>query len=170
MNILQAVKNFFLDKEIKKQLRFFSRMFIFRGLDKGAMSKVFTIMYHKKYEAGETIFYDGAIGKAIFFIYDAEVEVLKTDDSGKEKVLTRLCSGDFFGEMALLEELPRSATVRVSKAGTLYLIYKVNFDAFTDRDTKDGLKIYKNLVKILSARLRQTSKKSESREKQEKTQ
>ena len=114
-------------------------------------------MYSKKYNVNEIIFSEGDIGKAIFFINDGEVEIIRKDSKGREMVLTKLTAGDFFGEMALLEELPRSAAARVSKEGTLYFIYKVRFDSYIQKDPANGLIIYKNLMKILSSRLRRTS-------------
>ena len=63
-------------------------------------------------EAGRTIFAEGGPGDAMFFVAEGRVSIQKTLDKEKKtfKTLAVMQEGDFFGEMALLEREPRSAT------------------------------------------------------------
>ncbi len=64
------------------------------------------------FEAEEIIFRQGDIGDRVYVIVDGEVEVTRQNDDGGTLVVARLQAGDCFGEMALIENTPRSATVR----------------------------------------------------------
>ena len=62
----------------------------------------------------------------MYFIQSGTVEVVRSDD-GKERVLARLSSGQYFGEMALLDSQPRNATVRTLTASKLVQLGRENF-------------------------------------------
>lgn len=157
MGILCIFKNLFVDGEIKKKIKFLKEISIFNNLDFKLLGKIINITYTKVYQKDETIFSEGDIGKAIFIIAAGSVEITKKISEKEEKILITLSTGDFFGEMALLEELPRSATARTMEETEIYIIYKVNFDSLIEKYPQVGLKITKNLAAILSKRLRKTS-------------
>ncbi len=146
-----------MDEEIKKKIKFLKEISIFNNLDFNLLGKVINITYTKIYQKDETIFNEGDIGKAIFIIVSGSVEITKKISEKEERILITLSSGDFFGEMALLEELPRSATARTMEETEIYIIYKVNFDSLIEKYPQVGLKITKSLATILSKRLRKTS-------------
>ena len=62
---------------------------------------------------GEILFYEGDVGNAAYVIEEGDLEIL-TDDDGREVLLASRSAGDVIGEMSLLEDLPRTATVRAS--------------------------------------------------------
>jgi CRP-like cAMP-binding protein len=112
-------------------------------------------MYRRAYETGEVICPEGEIGKALFIILSGEVTISRKAGLLKEdKVISRLKSGDFFGEMALLEEKPRSATAKAVSDSEIYIIYKSNFDGMIEKNPRIGLQVIRNIAVILSARLR----------------
>lgn len=67
------------------------------------------------YNAGQQVFERGEDGNECYVIVDGQVEVLVPDALGNETVVTRLGRGDFFGEIALLKRVPRTATIRTVK-------------------------------------------------------
>ncbi len=159
MKLTDFIKNLLLDKEMKKKIQFLSGISIFNGLDFNLLGKIINITYIKTYQKGETIFNETDIGKAIFIIGRGNIEITKKISERQEGILVVLAPGDFFGEMALLEELPRSATARAVEESEIYIIYKVNFDSLIEKYPQVGVKITKNLATILSKRLRKTSEK-----------
>lgn len=157
MSIINYLKDLCLDKEIKKKIKFLNGISIFNNLDSNLLGRIINITYTKVYKKGEIIFNEGEIGKAVFIVASGSVEITKKISEHEESILIILCPGDFFGEMALLEELPRSATARAIEDSEIYIIYKVNFDSLIEKYPQVGLKIIRNLATILSKRLRKTS-------------
>jgi CRP-like cAMP-binding protein len=78
------------------------------------------------FEPGQVVFRQGETGDCMYFIQSGTVEVV-CSDSESERVVARLSSGQYFGEMALLSSQPRNATVRTLTASTLVLLGKENF-------------------------------------------
>ena len=157
MKLTDSLKDIFVDKDIKKKIKFLGEISIFNNLDPGMLGRIINIAYTKVYKKGEVIFSEGEIGKAVFIVASGSLEITKKISEKEEGILIILSPGDFFGEMALLEELPRSATARAIENSEIYIIYKVNFDGLIEKYPQVGLKIIRNLAGILSKRLRKTS-------------
>ena len=85
-----------------------ARVPLFGGLDAAAVSQIITLLYSRTFDAGEVIVRRGAPGDSMFFLVSGDVVV--EADSGD----IALKEGDFFGEMALLEQRARSSTVRAA--------------------------------------------------------
>lgn len=102
------------------------------------------------FQAGETIFAEGDAGTEMYIIQSGRVEVLK-QMAGEERRLAILEKGDFFGEMALLEKVPRNATVRaLEKTSTL----SVGSSTF-DQMVRDNPEIVVRMMRKMSSRQRQ---------------
>jgi NADH dehydrogenase len=81
------------------------------------------------FEAGEVIFYEGDRGDWLYIILDGEVEVVR-DGLGRDQiVVTRLQRGDCFGEIALISDMPRNATVRTCTAVNVLAVDREAFQA-----------------------------------------
>src|SRR5260370_340635 len=65
--------------------------------------------------------------------------------------------GGFFGEMALLESLPRTATATAAETSRLHLLYRTKLDALLNAEPRVGITIMSHLARLLSARLRRVS-------------
>ncbi|MDG2308351.1 MAG: cyclic nucleotide-binding domain-containing protein [Candidatus Binatia bacterium] len=64
------------------------------------------------FDAGETVFRQGDTGDLVYVIVTGEVEAIREDPDGEDQVLATMGAGEYFGEMALLSDAPRTATVR----------------------------------------------------------
>jgi CRP/FNR family transcriptional regulator, cyclic AMP receptor protein len=149
------LEKLFIDKEMKKRIEFFGKVSIFAGLPRNAVGKLITIMYHRSYEPGEVVCAEGEFGKALFIVMSGEVILSrKPGILREEKVISTMESGDFFGEMALLEEKPRTATAKAVTKSEVYIIYKANFDSMAERDPRVGFKVIRNIAVIIGKRLR----------------
>jgi hypothetical protein len=77
-------------------------------------------------EPGQVIFRQGEEGDCAYFIHDGEFAVVR-EENGKETVLARLSTGQYFGEMALISNAPRNATVRAVTPARVAILGKQNF-------------------------------------------
>ncbi len=107
--------------------------------------------------SGEVVFSEGDRGEFVCFVIDVELEVLKKPISGGENLLATLAKGDAIGEMALVDHMPRSATVRATTPATLTVLSKVEFEALLEKAPATGIRILQHIAHGLSVNLRRTS-------------
>ncbi|HSN57311.1 MAG TPA: Crp/Fnr family transcriptional regulator [Candidatus Sulfomarinibacteraceae bacterium] len=112
----------------------------------------------KKIGKDVTIFHAGDPADAVYVVASGRVKVVITSSDGKEFILTVLGAGQVFGEMALLESAPRSASVVTLSAVELLAINRADFQRLIDSNPR----ISHQLLAILSRRLRRANAKMES--------
>jgi CRP-like cAMP-binding protein len=134
---------------------------LFRECTNAELIKIGNLMQKVNFNEGDIIFKKGAPGDALYLIREGEVEVLspKSEDDQTEDVVAVLRSGDLFGEMALVEGEPRSATVRAGTEAKLWRIRKEYFEDIMNKDHAIAFKVYRRLTMILSRRLRETTER-----------
>jgi len=101
---------------------------------------------------GDIIFSEGEIGTDMYIIQSGTVELLK-DIGGETRVLATLEKGDFFGEMCVLEDLPRTASARATTDVELVRINGATFDAMLKSNTEIAIR----MMRKLSRRLREVT-------------
>jgi ATP-binding cassette subfamily B protein len=104
------------------------RVPLFTGLDPQLLIATAKRLTLEHFEEGEIIINQGEIGDKLYLIAQGQVEVFGSDPSGRQRLLTVLGVGDYFGEMALMWDIPRSATVRARTPVQLYSLHKTDFD------------------------------------------
>ncbi len=129
---------------------------LFEGLTQDELKKVAAICTEKSYKAGEIIAREGEIGTELFIITEGFVEVLlKERSSSAAKVVVSLGSGQIIGEMALLDQGPRSASVRATGNPTVVqVIQRQDFERLCEENTNIGYVVMHNLAADLSFKLR----------------
>lgn len=106
-----------------------------------------------RYAAGEVIFRQGDLGTDMYIIHEGQVEIV-TGDGERENVVAVLEKGDFFGEMSLLDEQPRSATARAATDVRLLTIDGTTFGKML----RDNTEIAVRMMRKLARRLRETDR------------
>lgn len=150
-------ERFFLDEAFREKLHFLKRVFLFRDLDERALIVLMNDMMEKSYSEGEAIFEQGDMGRACFIVAKGRVELLqKQAGSETSRTFAYVEESEFFGEMVLLDELPRSATARALAPTRLYILYKSHFDALIKSAPHVASIVLRRLARLLSARLRRT--------------
>lgn len=102
---------------------------LFASLTAEELRKLMPFMRARSYDAGETVFSEGAAGDALYLVFSGGVEVRKKGLLFSKPV-ARLDPGQFFGEMALLFDDPRGATVLCVEPTTLFMLPAPDFRAF----------------------------------------
>src|SRR6186997_517141 len=111
---------------------------------------------------GKVLFREGDAGEDMYIIQSGRVAIKKRTGANKDVTLAVLEKGDFFGEMAVLERMPRSATAEMSEAGDLIVI---SGDTFGDM-IKSNPEIAFRMLRKYSIRLREMVKQIETLGKQ----
>jgi CRP-like cAMP-binding protein len=104
--------------------------------------------------AGNVIFDEGDVGTEMFVIQSGTVELMKKTRRGDGKSFATLEKGDFFGEMSILEDVPRTATARAKTDCELVRINQSTFDEMLRHNSEIAVR----MLRKLSRRLRETTK------------
>ena len=98
---------------------------IFSEIEEGELAKIVRLSIRKKYKKGSIIVLEEEeTGAALFVIIAGKVKIVRTDDEGREVILSILGESDFFGEMAILDGLNRSASVIATTKADLLMIHR----------------------------------------------
>lgn len=106
---------------------------------------------------GEIVFKEGDTGDYVCFVVDGTLDVVKKSETGESIVISTLSKGDSIGEMAVIDELPRSATVKARTKSTLITLSQDNFNYILAEHSTTGVKVLKGIARLLSMNLRKTS-------------
>lgn len=152
---LLNIFNRIYDEEILGKLDFLKGIGLFEGIKKGQLIHVLESLQERTYLKGETIFAQGDIGRALFIVFSGKVALSRLDADGqKGETLAEVNPGEFFGEMALLEEMPRTASAHAAEDTKVFMLFKIKLDSLLFSRPRIGVVIATHLAKILSARLR----------------
>lgn len=110
-----------------EELIFLRNVPIFADLDDAELDKIAKLGTRKKYKKGNIIVLEQEMGAALFVIITGKVKVVRTDEEGREVILSIFGPGEFFGEMSLLDGLARSATVVATSKSELFMIHRREF-------------------------------------------
>lgn len=102
---------------------------LFEGLGDADIEELAQSTRIQDYRAGQIIVIEGRVGAAFFILVSGSVEVVKRRGQPDEAVLATLQAGDFFGELATMRHVPRSASVRALQDSTCLVIRRADFEA-----------------------------------------
>ena len=127
---------------------------IFAGLDRAALSRLLSKAVRLEVPAGQVVVREGESGNQFYVLLTGAARVVKAFGTEGEVELARVRAGDFFGEMCLLETLPRVATVQTTSAAVVLRLSSMAFlDLYEVRPEQHSILIL-NLARDLSRRLR----------------
>jgi CRP/FNR family transcriptional regulator, cyclic AMP receptor protein len=146
-------------KKKREDIEILSNIPLFKELDTMEISEVAEILLKEKVEAGKVIFNEGDAGDKFYIIMKGEVDIFKKLGENREEVLAVLKAGDYFGEMSLLDQAPRSAGARARGDTVVLTIFKPDFDILLKASDSITAKIYRFFVATFSRRLREADEK-----------
>lgn len=127
---------------------------LFQGLSPTQLERLASLGQRHSYGADEVIFQQGSIGNSMFVVVRGQVEI-HFDQATDANAALYLGTGQIFGEMALLDQGPRSATVlSVADDTEVYAISNADFMALCQQDTAIGFILMRNMALDLSFKLR----------------
>jgi len=110
-----------------EEVTFLRNVPIFNELSDQELEKIAALGVRKKYKKGSIILLEEETGAALFVIITGKVKIVRMDDDGREVILSILGESDFFGEMAILDGLTRSASVVATSKSELFMIHRRDF-------------------------------------------
>ena len=110
-----------------EEVNFLRNVPIFNELSDQELEKIAGLGVRKKYKKGSIILLEEETGAALFVIVSGKVKIVRMDDDGREVILSILGESDFFGEMAILDGLTRSASVVATSKSELFMIHRRDF-------------------------------------------
>ena len=141
----------------ENNIEFLNRVALFQELDRKSLEAIANAAVEQTYTAGQEIVRQGDTGVGAFIIKKGRVEAVQ-DRAGHEHKLAELKSGEMFGEMALLDEFPRSATVRAIEPTTCLGIQRWHFKGILESHPQIALA----LLPVLTKRLRNAEREDEA--------
>jgi CRP/FNR family cyclic AMP-dependent transcriptional regulator len=108
-------------------LSFLLNVPIFADLEEPELKKIEHLGLRKKYKKGNIVVLEKEMGAALFVIISGKVKIVRTDEDGREVILSIFGPGEFFGEMSLLDGLARSASVVALAKAELFMIHRRDF-------------------------------------------
>lgn len=152
--MLRAFKKLLFDANFQRKKSFLRSLSLFKDLRDRELGQLAQGLHARTYHAGEVVFLEGDIGRALFILESGKIEITRTDDKGAAELVYTVQPGEFFGEMALLEQLPRTASATAAERSHLYLLYRSKLDSLLTHHPRIGASIMAHLAQLLSARLR----------------
>ncbi len=129
---------------------------MFGDLSRDELAHIVDIVEVQSFDDGGVVFAEGDPGDAWYVVYDGEVEVLKGDGE-KERAIAILGRRACFGEMAILDGSPRSASVRARGALTVLRFSRKDFTSLLRNDTLAAYKLVHQIALVLVSRQRRTT-------------
>lgn len=128
------------------------RIPLFKGISSEDVHKIFAKGMTVVMEKDNVIFYEGTTGNQMFVILAGTVDLY----TGKKKIAT-LRSGDMFGEMALINNEPRSATAVAAERSQLFVLSETTFQKLMTK--RVAIRMLLNIVGVMSNRIREANKR-----------
>ncbi|MBA7599301.1 hypothetical protein ES703_06332 [subsurface metagenome] len=135
------------------------KIYLFQYLDDNELEHILNIASAKIYKEEAVIFNEGEKGDAFYVVLKGSVRISTVVPGVGEEALAVLKKGNYFGEMALIDNAPRSASAVANEDTVLLKITDANFRNLLVKDRKLAYKLLWGLVKTFSKRLRETDNK-----------
>jgi len=150
--IFENIFNKVYDKEVLSKIKFLSGISLFKGIKRKDLLYFLENMYENRYKSGDLVFEEGDIGRALFIVYKGSIGLYRKNN--KNDIVYTVKSGEFLGEMALLEEMPRTFSAVALEDTYVFMFYKADLENIITSKPKIAARLNYNLARILSQRLR----------------
>ncbi len=137
--------------------RFLASVRLFRQFSEADRVAVAARLGQRTLRQGQVLFREGEPGEEMFIVRRGTIVVSKAVTGKVEQVLSRLTTGDFFGEMSLFDQSPRSATIQSETDVTLLVLDRLNFQELITVNPRAAVGFLQALVQVFIERLRKST-------------
>ena len=139
--------------ETEKETLYLKQVPLFADLADEEVRELMTVARRRTFRAGEVIFHREDPGQVLYVIKEGKVKICQISPDGQEMTLTVLGKGEYFGELALLDGLPRSTDAIASERVECYTLQRTDFHNAIMKNPKIAIQA----LEVLSKRLRNTN-------------
>lgn len=150
----------FLNQEEKGQEEILEANPLLSSLNKKELKLISTLLHRRKFVPGEFVFQTGK-GLGMYILLSGKVHILHQADNHREPtVISQLTKGDFFGELALVQEKGyHNISAQAIESSSLLAFFRPDLMTLAEKNPKIGVKILSNLGNILGERLQKSGEK-----------
>ena len=131
---------------------------LFEDLSRGELQEISRVLQHKAYQKDEVVFQQGNPGTGLFIVMTGSVDVQQEEDDGTILHLASAKPGEFIGELALLDDAPRTASAIAVDETSVVALYRTDLLALSQTRPRLGVKVLMQLSQIVAERLRRTNR------------
>ncbi len=142
---------------MENTVNFLKGVEIFSSLCEGEIRQIVNNARSVDFDAGNLLFREGDEGKELYIVENGSIAITIRLPDGNEKEIAEIKTGDFFGEMSIFEEAPRSATCYAKTDTRLLMINQDEFFQMIDASPDIAVKIMYKMLTITTRRLRNTN-------------
>jgi CRP-like cAMP-binding protein len=137
-------------------IQLLSRLPLFAELSRRELAAIERILHRREYQRGEAIFRQGERGLGMYIVQQGRVVITSQEESLD---LSELTDGDIFGEVALIDQSPRSATAIAKTDCRVFGFFQPDLFDLIARDSRLGIKIVLRIARHVGQRLRQANER-----------
>ncbi|MBI5242913.1 MAG: cyclic nucleotide-binding domain-containing protein, partial [Elusimicrobia bacterium] len=143
--------------QYEEKLKLLKSLHLLRQMPERQLASLAEFLRPKQLEDGAAVFEEGSQGMSLYFISSGRIRIHMRGAGGASKDLAILCAGDFFGEMALIEEATRSASASAMGPTVLFELFRGDLSRWVKLNPQQAVQFFAGLVHLQSKRLRRTS-------------
>ena len=141
-----------------RQERAWAQATIFSELGRRELEEVEKILTPMHKKAGEMVFSQGDLGDGLYVVASGSISIFQQEKDETHLKLTEIRAGAFFGEMALLDDSPRTASAVAAEDSELLILSRDDLLQLAETRPRSGVKIVMQLSQIVAERLRRTNR------------
>lgn len=130
---------------------------IFSGLNTSLIQKILPLLKNEAFPKDAKIIEEGSIGDSMYIILQGSVRVTKYGHSRQEVLISSMGSGSYFGELSLVDRLPRSANVTTNEPSVLLILRRGAFEKLLEENKDFAINFYRNCMMETMSRIRETA-------------
>ncbi len=134
-------------QELDHVIQFLHTVPMFQGLNDRQLNRLAKRFKDRSYGSGETIVTQGTLGIGLFIIESGSADVIRENRDGSKAVVNRLGPRDFFGELSLLDEEPRTASVIATSDSRCLVLTQLDFMSALNEDAEIPILMLKEMAK-----------------------
>ena len=146
------------EKKGSQEPRLWAQIPLFRGLGRRELQEVERSLKVVDHPASEKIFEQGKPGNGAFIILSGGVDIVQEEADGAMLKLAHVGPGGLFGELALLDDSPRTATALTTEPTQVAALYRADLLSLAEAKPRLGVKVVMELSQIVAERLRRTNR------------